>query len=74
MKARSITIRFILSLWILLFLTPIMYIKLCQMTVYGPLWNTPEPFFWEVLVIMGILGEVLAVSSAIDYLRRSVAR
>lgn len=56
-------------MWILLFLAPIMYVNLYQMSSYGPAWNTPEPFLWEVLVVMIILGEILAFATVVEYAR-----
>lgn len=60
--------KFTLAMWILLVVVPVMFINLHVMTLYGPAWETPEVFYWQVLTILGILGEVLSISSVIEYM------
>ena len=64
--------KFTLSMWILLVVVPVMFINLHVMTLYGPAWETPEVFYWQILTILGILGEVLSISSVIEYMRSRI--
>jgi hypothetical protein len=62
-------VRFVLAMWILLVVVPVMFMVLYTMDSHGIIWDTPEVFYWEVLTILGILGEVLGISSVIEYIR-----